>query len=163
MTVAPRSISATTMKSKLPQDYTHTDDLAWQPFPEAFSEGGITWKLLNVSPEMGCWTAMFDCPTGSSFARHIHMGPGEYFLMSGVMEVQGGEHAGGITAVAPAYGYEPCNARHDRTYFVEGGQFYMTFLGPLQFIQEDGTPIAVISWEEAQGLWAAQNDQTVPS
>ena len=130
------------MKAKLPQDYTHTDDLSWQPFPEAFSEGGVTWKLLNVSPEIGGWTAMFDCPTGSSFARHIHMGPGEYFLMSGVMEVQGGEHAGGMTAVAPAYGYEPCNARHDRTYFVEGGQFYMTFLGPLQFIQDDGTPIA---------------------
>ncbi len=37
------------MKAKLPQDYTHTDDLPWQPFPEAFSEGGITWKLLNVS------------------------------------------------------------------------------------------------------------------
>ena len=24
------------------------------------------------------------------------MGPGEYFLMTGVMEVQGGEHAGGV-------------------------------------------------------------------
>ena len=163
MSVAGRSRGTTTMKAKLPQDYTHTDDLAWQPFPEAFSEGGVMWKLLNVSPEMGGWTAMFDCPTGSSFARHIHMGPGEYYLTSGVMEVQGGESAGGVTAVAPAYGYEPCNARHDRTYFVEGGQFYMTFLGPIQFIQEDGTPIAVISWEEAQGLWAAQNGQTIPT
>ena len=64
--------------------------------------------------------------------------------------------------MAPAYGYEPCNARHDRTYFVEGGQFYMTFLGPMQFINEDATPIAVISWEEAQGLWAAQNGQEIP-
>jgi len=163
MSVAPRNKSATTMKARLPQDYTHMDDLEWQPFPEPFAEGGVTWKLLNVSPEMGAWTAMFDCPTGSSFARHIHMGPGEYFLTSGVMEVQGGEHAGGVTAVAPAYGYEPCNARHDRTYFVEGGQFYMTFLGPIQFIQEDGTPIAVISWEQAQGLWATQNGQEIPA
>ena len=62
--------------------------------------------------------------------------------MSGVIEVQGWRARRWVTAVA---------------------QFYMTFLGPLQFIEEDGTPIAVISWEEAQGLWAAQKGQTVPS
>ncbi len=56
MSVAGRSRDTTTMTAKLPQDYTHTDDLTWQPFPEAFSGGGVT-----------------------------------------------------------------CNARHDRTYFVEGG------------------------------------------
>lgn len=156
MALSTGSKSTTTLKSKLPQDYTHINDLDWQPFPEAFSAGGITWKLLNVSPEAGEWTAMFQCPQGSSFARHIHMGPGEYYLTSGVMEVQGGELAAGVTAVAPAYGYEPCNARHDKTYFVEAGEFYMTFLGPLQFIEEDGTPIAVVSWEQAQDLWAAQ-------
>ena len=37
------------------------------PFPPPFAEGGITWKLLNVSPEMGSWAAIFDCPKGSSF------------------------------------------------------------------------------------------------
>ena len=105
MSVRSHNKAATTMKAKLPQDYTHTDELEWQPFPEAFSEGGVTWKLLNVSPEMGGWTALFDCPTGSSFARHIHMGPGEYFLMSGVMEVQGGER------VAPARRTTPRAAR----------------------------------------------------
>ncbi len=26
----------------------------------------------------------------------------------------------------------------------------MTFLGPLQFIQEDGRPIAVVIWEQVQ-------------
>ena len=104
-----------TMKAKLPQDYTHTDDLTWQPFPEAFSEGGVTWKLLNVSPEMGGWRGDVRLPDRLVVrGGHVHMGPGEYFLMSGMMEVQGGEQAGGVTAVAPAYGYEPCNARHDR-------------------------------------------------
>ena len=39
----------------------------------------------------------------------------------------------------------------------------MTFLGPIQFIQEDGSPTAVISWEEAQGLWATQNGQEIPA
>jgi hypothetical protein len=31
----------------------------------------------------------------------------------------------------------------------------MTFLGPLTFINPDGSPIAVVGWEEAQGAWNA--------
>ena len=72
----------------------------------------------------------------------------------------GGKDAGGDTAVAPGYGYESCNARHDQTYFPEHSEFYMTFLGPLQSIQQDGTPIAVVSWEQAQGAWDAATQQT---
>lgn len=143
-------------KALVDGEYVQIDAVGWQPFPDSLSEGGIRWKLLHVSPEVGAWTAMFDCPKGSSFARHIHIGPGEYYLTRGRMEVRGGEGEGGATAVAPAYGYEACNARHDKTYFVEDSEFYMTFLGPLQFIQADGTPIVVVSWQQAQELWVAQ-------
>lgn len=143
------------MKPRTQEEYVQMDAVKWKPFPEAFSKGGIRWKLLHVSPEVGAWTAIFDCPAGSSFAPHIHMGPGEYFLTKGKMDVRGGKAAGGDTAVAPGYGYESCNARHDQTYFPEASEFYMTFLGPLQFIKDDGSPIAVISWELAQGAWDA--------
>lgn len=141
------------MKSKIKEEYVQMDALAWKPFPEAFSTGGIRWKLLHVSPEMGAWTAIFDCPAGSSFAAHIHIGPGEYFLTKGKMDVRGGKAAGGDTAVAPGYGYESANARHDQTSFPIDSEFYMTFLGPLAFIKPDGSPIAVIGWEQAQGAW----------
>jgi hypothetical protein len=30
----------------------------------------------------------------------------------------------------------------------------MTFLGPLAFIHPDGTPIAVVTWDEAQRAYA---------
>lgn len=143
------------MKPRVSEEYVQMDQVHWQPFPEAFSEGGIRWKLLHVSPEVGAWTAIFDCPAGSSFARHIHVGPGEYFLTKGRMDVRDGASAGGATAVAPGYGYESCNARHDKTNFPVDSEFYMTFMGPLQFIQEDGTTIAVIGWEQAQGAWDA--------
>jgi hypothetical protein len=147
-------------KALVDGEYVQIDAVGWQPFPDSLSEGGIRWKLLHVSPEVGAWTAMFDCPKGSSFARHIHIGPGEYYLTRGRMEVRGGHGEGGATAIAPAYGYEACNARHDKTYFLEDSEFYMTFLGPLQFIQADGTPIVVVSWQQAQELWVAQ---TTPS
>ena len=147
------------MKQKIEGEYVHVDAVGWQPFPGEFSTGGIRWKLLHVSPEMGAWTAIFDCPKGSSFARHIHVGPGEYFLTKGKMEVRGGADDGGATAMAVGYGYEACNARHDQTNFVEDSEFYMTFLGPLQFIDEDGNTLAVVGWEQADGLWAQQTGQ----
>ena len=147
------------LKEKQEGDYVHVSSVTWQPFPGEFSAGGIQWKLLHASPESGAWTAIFDCPKGSSFARHVHVGPGEYFLTKGKMEVRGGNEEGGSTATAVGYGYEACNARHDQTNFVEDSEFYMTFLGPLQFIDEDGNTLAVVGWEQAQGLWAQQTGQ----
>ncbi len=144
------------LKKKVKEEYVQIDAAPWMPFPSALSEGGIRWKLLHVSPEMGAWTAIFDCPKGSSFARHMHIGPGEYLLTKGRMEVRGGVGEGGATAVAPGYGYESANARHDKTFFPVPSEFYMTFLGPLNFITEDGKPIAVVGWEEAQALWEQQ-------
>jgi hypothetical protein len=45
------------------------------------------------------------------------------------------------------------SARHDKTYFPVDSEFYMTFLGPLTFIKPDGSPIAVIGWEDAQNAY----------
>ncbi len=147
------------MKPKIKEEYVQVDAVGWQPFPPAFSTGGIEWKLLHVSPESGNWTGFFRCPQGSSFAAHIHVGPGEYLLTRGRMDVRGGVQAGGATAIAPGYGYESCNARHDQTNFPVDSEFYMTFQGPLQFIDGNGNPIAVVGWEQAQALWAQQTGQ----
>ncbi|WP_240162885.1 MULTISPECIES: 2,4'-dihydroxyacetophenone dioxygenase family protein [unclassified Paraburkholderia] len=142
--------SALKIKPHVPEEAVQLDDIPWRPFPDALSVGGIRWKFLHASPEMGGWTAIFDCPAGSSFNAHFHVGPGEYFLTRGRMDVRGGAEQGGDTVVAPAYGYESANARHDKTYFPVDSEFYMTFLGPLEFIKEDGTPIVVVTWDEAQ-------------
>jgi acetylacetone-cleaving enzyme len=64
--------------------------------------------------------------------------------------VRGGKAGGGETVIAPGYGYESANARHDKTYCPVDSEFYMTFLGPLTFIKPDGSPIAVIVWEDVQ-------------
>lgn len=136
-------------------DYVQMDSVEWMPFPPPLCSGAIRWKLLHVSPESGSWTAIFDCPAGTSFNRHIHMGPGEYFLTKGRMNVRGGTELGGATAIAPSYGYEACNARHDHTEFPEPSEFYMTFLGPLNFIDEAGNTIALVGCKEVLGAWRA--------
>lgn len=143
------------MKQVAAQEYFQIDDGPWAPFPEALSQGGITWKLLHVSPEAGTWTAVFECPAGSSFNAHIHTGPGEYFLYKGRMDVRGGAGAGGATAIAPGYGFESSGAQHDETNFPIDSAFYMTFVGPLAFITPEGNPIANVGWLEAQGAWEA--------
>ena len=132
------------------------DEVDWVDFPPGLSQGGIRWKLLNVAPEVGSWAAIYDCPKGSSFASHVHIGPGEYFLTKGHMEVRGGEDEGGVSVVAPAYGYEACQAFHGKTYFLEDSEFYMTFLGPLQFVdKEGGDTVALVTWKDVQAAWEA--------
>lgn len=138
------------IKDKIHDEAIQLNDIPWKDFPATLSEGGIRWKFLHASPEMGAWTAVFDCPAGSSFNAHFHVGPGEYLLTKGRVEVRGGAENGGVTVVAPAYGYESTNARHDKTYYPVDSEFYMTFLGPLSFIEEDGTPIIVVGWDDAQ-------------
>ncbi|MEL7516908.1 MAG: acetylacetone-cleaving protein [Pseudomonadota bacterium] len=139
--------------------YVQMDEIPWVDFPDALSDGGIKWKLLNVAPEMGAWTAIFDCPKGSSFAPHVHIGPGEYWLTRGRMEVRGGDDDGGDTAQAPGYGYEACQAYHEKTYFPEDSEFYMTFLGPLNFIDPEGNTVALVTWSVAQAAWEAAVNQ----
>ena len=141
------------MKSQVAEEYVQIDAQPWAPFPPALSVGGIRWKLLHVSPEMGAWSAIFDCPKGSSFNAHIHQGPGEYVLTKGRMDVRGGKDNGGDTAVAPGYGYESAGARHDLTNFPVHSEFYMSFLGPLLFITPEGNPVAVVGWKEVQDAW----------
>ena len=143
------------MKAEANHEYVHIDDDKWAPFPETLSAGGIRWQLLHVSPEAGTWTAIFRCPAGSSFHAHLHTGPGEYLLYQGRMEVRGGAAHGGDTAIAPGYGFEPSGARHDETFFPEDSAFYMTFVGPIAFINPDGTVIANVGWQEVQGAWEA--------
>jgi hypothetical protein len=143
------------MKQKAEEEYVQMDKGAWARFPDALSKGGITWKLLHVSPEAGTWTAIFECPARSSFNAHFHTGPGEYLLYKGKMEVRGGSESGGDTAVAPGYGFESSGSRHDHTYFPVDSAFYMTFCGPLAFVQPDGSVIANVGWGEAQGAWEA--------
>ena len=131
------------------------DEVDWVEFPGPLSQGGIRWKLLNVAPELGSWAAIYDCPKGSSFASHVHVGPGEYFLTKGHVEVRGGEHDGGVSVKAPAYGYEACEAFHGMTNFLEDSEFYMTFLGPLNFVDEEGNTIALVTWKTVQEAWDA--------
>lgn len=141
------------LKAKLDCEYASLSRDEWKPLPETFGSAGARWKLLHVSPEQGSWTAAFLYPKGSSVPSHIHVGPGEYFMVSGKLEVRGGGGDGGVTATAPCYGYEATGAVHDETLFLEETEVYMRFQGPLQFIDKDRKTVALTGWEQIQAIW----------
>jgi hypothetical protein len=49
------------IKPKVREESVQLDSIPWKAFPDALSHGGIRWKMLHASPEMGAWTAIFDC------------------------------------------------------------------------------------------------------
>ena len=42
-----------------------------------------------------------------------------------------------------------------KTYFPEDSEFYMNFVGPLNFIDEAGSTLALVGWQDVQGAWEA--------
>jgi anti-sigma factor ChrR (cupin superfamily) len=130
-----------------PEEYVSTRSMPW-----ATLSPGIRMKVLRLSPESGTWTVLLRADAGASFARHRHLAAGEYFMLYGKMEVRGGAQAGGTTAVAGDYGWEPVSVIHDHTFFPEETEFLFTNHGAVQFVDEKGNTTSVLDWEVIQSL-----------
>ncbi len=108
-------------------------DLPWFKIVE-----GIDFRLLFTSGETGRWTVMFRCQPGSSFPAHRHFGAGEYYVIEGLMEYRMG------TAPAGTWGYEPLGAVHEMTKFLKYTELLFTNYGPVAFLKEDGSVLAML-------------------
>jgi hypothetical protein len=60
--------------------------------------------------------------------------------------------AGGVTATAGDYGWEPVSVIHDHTYFPEPSEFLFTNHGAVQFVDEQGNTTMVLDWEVIQSI-----------
>jgi hypothetical protein len=133
--------------AKLQDIAIHTSEQEWKPFCP-----GITFKLLRVSAETGAWTVLFHAEAGSGFDRHLHIGAAEYYMVSGRMDIRGGDSGGGFTAVAGDYGYEANSMLHDWTNFPDETVFFFVCQGPLGFLDENDKIHAILDWEGVQAL-----------
>ena len=119
--------SATSLNNERFQDiYIHASQEPWIQFYP-----GIGFKLLRATQETGHWTVLLNCAKGSSIPRHEHLGAGEYYVISGKMEVRGGVENGGITAMTGDYGYEPNGVIH----------------GPIRYIDDDNNTVGFLDWQ----------------
>ena len=122
------------------------DDLKWIETP-----GGNAVKVLRVSEETGAWTALFRAAKGTTNAPHIHLGPADFYVLSGVLEYRGG------AAKAGDWIYEPNGAVHEATHHPEETVYLANVFGALGMYAEDmKTIIGISDW---RGMKAIQDQQ----
>jgi len=126
------------------------DEVKWIETP-----GGNALKVLRVSAESGSWTALFRAAKGTTNPPHIHLGPADFYMISGVMEYRGGvSHAGDWI-------YEPNGAEHEATHHPEETVYLANVHGAIAFYGDapaggGARPIVGISdWRAMQALFDA--------
>lgn len=112
-------------------------DLDWKPMGE-----GAWGKVLRTCTDTGSWTLLLKQEAGSVVPPHKHLGPAEFYVLSGCIEYRGG------VAKAGHFGREPLGAVHEHTSFPEETIYLFTAYGPLAMYAPDGS-IAFITDAEA--------------
>jgi anti-sigma factor ChrR (cupin superfamily) len=110
-----------------------TNDLAWVQL-----EPDTAYKLLWTSEESGAWTMLVRADAGATNARHRHLGPADFFVLSGQIDYAGGSAGPGCWL------YEPVGAVHDRTSHPVDTVYLANVRGPLEILDDDGRTITVI-------------------
>ncbi len=127
------------------------DDLDW--FETA---GGNAVKVLRVSQETGSYTALFRADAGTTNPPHIHLGPADFYVLSGMIEYRGGSSKAGDWI------YEPNGSEHESTHHPEDTVYLANVHGAIGFYGEapegggDRPIIAISDW---RGMKAIQDVQ----
>jgi 2,4'-dihydroxyacetophenone dioxygenase len=127
----------------------HPDELDWIETP-----GGNAVKVLRVSGETGSWTALFRAAKGTTNPPHVHLGPADFSMLSGVMEYRGGVSRAGDWI------YEPNGAEHEQTHHPEETLYLANVHGALAFVGEAPAPgasrpiIGLSDWRSMHALQA---------
>ncbi len=123
----------------------HPDELKWIETP-----GGNAVKVLRVSEETGSWTALFRAAKGTTNPPHTHLGPADFYVLSGVLEYRGG------VARQGDWIYEPNGAEHDETHHPEETVYLANTHGAIAFRGPDGEILGISDWRAMKALQDAQ-------
>ena len=128
-----------------------TEKMDWFPVP-----GGNSLKVLRVSEETGSYTALFKAEAGTVNPPHIHLGPADFYVISGVLEYRGG------VARAGDWIYEPNGAEHEATTHPEETIYLANVHGAIAFYGEAAEPggerpiVGLSDWRAMKAIQAAQ-------
>lgn len=117
------------------------DDTKWIE-----TEGGNSLKVLRVSEETGSWSALFKAAAGTVNPPHVHLGPADFYVISGSIEYRGG------VARAGDWVYEPNGAEHESTQHSEETVYLGNVHGPIAFYGEDGEVAYVQDWRSIKAM-----------
>ena len=108
------------------------DDLDWIE-----TGSGNAMKVLRVSEETGSWTALIKAAAGTVNARHRHLGPADFYVISGSIEYRGG------FARAGSWVYEPAGVVHEATSHPEETVYLANVHGPIAMLDENDNVVRV--------------------
>lgn len=133
-------------------ELVHPDQLDWIERP-----GGNALKVLRVSAETGSWTALFRASAGTTNPPHVHLGPADFYVLSGTMEYRGG------VARAGDWIYEPNGAEHDQTHHPEETFYLANVHGAIAFYgptSTDGAPRPIVALSDWRSMSRIQQTHT---
>jgi 2,4'-dihydroxyacetophenone dioxygenase len=125
-----------------------TESMPWD------GEGsGNAMKVLWVSEETGAWIALIKSAAGQVNPPHVHLGPADFFVLSGRLEYRGGVAGPG------AYVREPAGAVHDATTTPVETVYLANVQGPIAFFGPDGGISHVSTGEQIRARWQAARER----
>jgi len=108
--------------------------------------GGNQFKVLRISKETGAWSALIKAPAGQVNPPHTHLGPADFYVISGGFDYRGG------SARAGDWVYEPAGAVHEATTHPVDTVYLANVYGPVAFHGKDGTYSGMLDWRAVKAM-----------
>jgi hypothetical protein len=121
-----------------------TESLAWIPLPPPLVGNWI--KPLRISEETGDMSLLFKFDAGTREVRHRHIGPANFLVLSGCVEIWGREAGPGC------WMYEPAGAVHDGTFFPVDTVILSNAQGPIVLLDDDDNVTGVVDWQAVKQI-----------
>ena len=104
---------------------------------------GNLFKVLRVSKETGYINLLIKSPPGQVNPAHTHLGPSDFYIISGGIDYRGG------SARAGDWIYEPAGAIHEATSHSEETIYLANVYGPVAFHDGKGGYSHIFDWRSA--------------
>jgi 2,4'-dihydroxyacetophenone dioxygenase len=107
---------------------------------------GNQFIVLRISKETGAWSALVKAPAGQVNAPHTHIGPADFYVISGGFDYRGG------SARAGDWVYEPAGAVHEATTHPMDTVYLANVYGPVAFHDGKGGFSSILDWRAVQAM-----------
>ena len=101
---------------------------------------------MRISSETGAWSAIVRAPAGQVNPPHTHLGPADFYVISGVVDYRAG------VARAGDWMYEPAGAVHQETSHPADTVYLANVYGPVAFHDAEGKVAHVLDWRAVQAM-----------
>jgi 2,4'-dihydroxyacetophenone dioxygenase len=107
---------------------------------------GNQFIVLRISKETGAWSALIKAPAGQVNAPHTHIGPADFYVISGGFDYRGGSAREGDWV------YEPAGAVHEATSHPMDTIYLANVYGPVAFHDGKGGYSHILDWRAVQAM-----------